>query len=338
MSERVAQSIREVSRAERWTALAWLPFVLLLAGAVYLGMRPGGTLPVQVYQLGPLTLALTSLVGLIAAVAWCTLRRPFLRPGRMIGFAGLAFTVLAATVPFSYPSSHARRPSQVEFTLPVAGEWAVRCGGEGWRTNVLAFQPARCFGYDLVRRVDAEAFRADGSDPEDWYAWGAEVRAPAAGEVFEVVDDEADRSMTAGGPVWRGGDPYGNRVGLRVAESEFLFLTHLRRGSVRVAVGDRVEAGELLAEVGNSGLPPLLSAEPHLGLHLQDTPEIGKGEGIPLLLHDVLVEGVRTGRSMPTGGGTAVGQRVEAASGHDEPGEPEGPLPALSSESHDSED
>ena len=106
-----------VRTVERWTAVAWLPFALLLAGAVYLGMRPGGTLPVQVYQLGPLTLALASLAGLIAAVAWSSVRRPFLRPGRMIGFAGLAFTVLAATVPFSYPSSHARRPSQVEFTF-----------------------------------------------------------------------------------------------------------------------------------------------------------------------------------------------------------------------------
>jgi len=47
-------------------------------------------------------------------------------------------------------------------------------------------------------------------------------------------------------------------------------LVHLRRGSVRVRPGDRVAAGPLLAECGNSGN----SSEPHLHFQLMDHPSV----------------------------------------------------------------
>ncbi|MFX4228784.1 MAG: M23 family metallopeptidase [Porticoccaceae bacterium] len=45
----------------------------------------------------------------------------------------------------------------------------------------------------------------------------------------------------------------------------FVFLAHLRRGSILVARGDSVETGDPLGQMGNSGN----SSEPHLHVHAQ---------------------------------------------------------------------
>ena len=41
--------------------------------------------------------------------------------------------------------------------------------------------------------------------------------------------------------------------------------------------GESVAAGQLIGRCGNSGN----SSEPHLHFHLQTTPELGTGEGLP---------------------------------------------------------
>src|SRR5699024_8023144 len=68
---------------------------------------------------------------------------------------------------------------------------------------------------------------------------------------------ETDGSESGGGPV--------------------AVLAHLRRGSLRVAPGDRVVAGEVLAECGNSGN----SSDPHVHFQLMNGPEIDTAQGLP---------------------------------------------------------
>jgi murein DD-endopeptidase MepM/ murein hydrolase activator NlpD len=55
---------------------------------------------------------------------------------------------------------------------------------------------------------------------------------------------------------------------------------HLRRRSLRVAVGDRVRASQQLGEVGNSGN----SSEPHLHFQLMDHPKPMYAAGLPFEL------------------------------------------------------
>ena len=102
------------------------------------------------------------------------------------------------------------------------------------------------------------------------------------------------------GPVgqWRVRRAAGNYVVVEVAPREFLFIAHLQAGSVAVAPGDRVAAGQVIGRVGNSGN----SSEPHVHLHLQDTPTSYLGEGIPFFFHGYRVHGVETARGMPIGG------------------------------------
>jgi murein DD-endopeptidase MepM/ murein hydrolase activator NlpD len=55
-------------------------------------------------------------------------------------------------------------------------------------------------------------------------------------------------------------------------------LARLRRRSVRVAAGQRVTAGQQIAECGNSGN----STEPHLHVQLMDHPSVLLAAGLPL--------------------------------------------------------
>lgn len=103
------------------------------------------------------------------------------------------------------------------------------------------------------------------------FAWSKPVFAPLYGVVVACSDGDADRERTGmifdlirlllHGP--KPGSPFsaygGNYVVLKCGDVYPLFA-HLRKGSVRVKVGDVVSAGDQLGEVGNSGA----SIQPHL--------------------------------------------------------------------------
>jgi murein DD-endopeptidase MepM/ murein hydrolase activator NlpD len=55
-------------------------------------------------------------------------------------------------------------------------------------------------------------------------------------------------------------------------------LAHLREGSVRVGVGDRVDTGDLLGQVGNTGNRD----EPHLHISAQRGASAGALDGEPV--------------------------------------------------------
>lgn len=80
------------------------------------------------------------------------------------------------------------------------------------------------------------------------------------GVVIAAYDEEAD--ITPGSEDVLSME--GNHVYLKVAETgTYLLLNDLKQHSVTVAVGDKVQAGDLLGLVGNSGS----TSEPHLHIH-----------------------------------------------------------------------
>ena len=78
---------------------------------------------------------------------------------------------------------------------------------------------------------------------------------------------------------------------------EFSILAHLRRGSVRVAAGERLEAGDAVGECGNNGESVL----PHLHYQLQPDARPGS-RSVPAPFSDFLANGVRVARGVPTRG------------------------------------
>ena len=133
----------------------------------------------------------------------------------------------------------------------------------------------------------------DGSAVTDYWAYGQQVLAPAAGTVVEVVDGLPDEvPQTIGDTV----NPAGNHIIIEVAEGEFLLIAHMQAGSLMVAEGEVVEAGQQLGLVGNSGS----TTEPHIHVHLQDLPVfLVDGAGLNLEFTDYVANGDAVDRGQP---------------------------------------
>jgi peptidase M23-like protein len=135
--------------------------------------------------------------------------------------------------------------------------------------DIVAVESARLFRRDLLETLTRpiEVTESPG--------WGRPVHAPVDGVVVAAHDGVPDRTRVRAVPdmiatAFRGGMPFGdmasvagNHVVVRCEAGDVL-LAHLRRGSVRVRAGDRVTAGQVVGDVGNSGN----SVAPHLHLQL----------------------------------------------------------------------
>jgi hypothetical protein len=128
--------------------------------------------------------------------------------------------------------------------------------------------------------------------PYEFPGFGQPLLAPVAGEVVRARDGMRDHwSRTSPpallfllaesvrellGPL----GVLGNHVVIRRDDGACVLLAHLRRRSLRVARGDRVEAGAVVAECGNSGN----SSEPHVHVQVMDRPSVWIAAGQPMLI------------------------------------------------------
>jgi murein DD-endopeptidase MepM/ murein hydrolase activator NlpD len=108
------------------------------------------------------------------------------------------------------------------------------------------------------------------ADPGAYRIFGEPVFAPCAGLVTRARGDLHDQRVGTTDRI----NMAGNHVVLACGGYEVL-LAHFRHGSLRVSEGESVRAGQLLAQVGNTGN----SAEPHLHLSVQRPSLEGTGVG-----------------------------------------------------------
>lgn len=197
--------------------------------------------------------------------------------------------------------------TRAQLVLPLAGRILVTDGHDALSHHrrfpyvepalrELGFvdNPGR-FGLDLVV-VDAagRTYRGDGSRNEDWFVWGHPVRAAGDGTVVRTRDGQPDNSVIGSENLWTQRSiekdemaSAGNYVLIDHGNGEFSLSQHLKAGSVRVKVGDRVRADEAVAEVGNSGA----SLGPHLHYELRTGWGFRAVRGLPAYFHDVTVVG-----------------------------------------------
>jgi imidazolonepropionase-like amidohydrolase/murein DD-endopeptidase MepM/ murein hydrolase activator NlpD len=275
-------------------------------------LRPG-LAGVVLWFLGPPLVALTAAV-LLAIAFVRTLKRHPIRREHLAAFLVLWLAMASLAVVRTYPSSYDTRPSEVHFRLPLDGPVTVAWGGATRAHNYHAVMPDQKWAYDLLVTHEGRTHRGDGTQVDQYYAYGLPVLSPADGIVHSTRDGDPDEPPG----YWRVRRVTGNHVILRVAPDEYLFIAHLQPGSLRVSAGDRVRAGQVLGLVGNSGN----STEPHVHLHLQDTPRAYLGEAIPFEFRDYRLGDAHIERGMPTGGqrnprgvrrGEYLGQIVEHA-------------------------
>ncbi|HUF69015.1 MAG TPA: M23 family metallopeptidase [Longimicrobiales bacterium] len=190
--------------------------------------------------------------------------------------------------------------TKTELRLPFEGEWYVTAGGRTIEENQHSADYSTRFAYDLV---SAAEFDWPWPRPrnEDFPTWGQPIRAPAAGVVAATRSDVPDN--LPGEVDTDGAVRMGNFVSIDHGNGEFSLLGHLQSGSVRVAAGDTVRAGDVVGLAGNSGN----SNGPHLHYNLQDRAEPNRGKGLPAQFTQLVVDGQEVERAEPV-----QGQRIRA--------------------------
>ncbi|WP_243059046.1 M23 family metallopeptidase [Nocardioides sp. SR21] len=208
--------------------------------------------------------------------------------------ADLAVSFSLCALAFVGPPRADREPVDVD--APVRGRWVavnspgtrvpshgVRSYGQAYAVDVLhptARGASTRLGWGLRPRPA-------GAYP----TYGEPVRAVADGVVVAVADTQRDHRGRDTWPalVWMlvveaffrelGGQRWilGNHVVVDHGDGVWSACAHLRRGSVTVQPGTRVRAGQVLAQVGNSGN----TSEPHLHFQLMDAPAATGAAGLP---------------------------------------------------------
>jgi len=132
------------------------------------------------------------------------------------------------------------------------------------------------YALDIVS-IDEFGFRVSGispKDPTEYHIYGKRVVSPCEGSVVAKLDGVADMQV----PEMDRTHMLGNYIMLS-CKGVIVVLAHLSPGSVVVKLGDQVEVGHFLGEVGNSGN----TADPHLHIHVQKSlPEQHPVSGDPV--------------------------------------------------------
>jgi hypothetical protein len=150
-----------------------------------------------------------------------------------------------------------RRQVSYSFPIPVSGVWCVLPDA----TEHHRMKAGAAYAFDLVIMKNGRIHANQGRNLEDHYAFGQPVLAQADGIVEQVVDKQADTPVGA-----LGGFDKANVMVVDYGGGIRGLYAHLKKGSAKVKPGDRVTAGQPLAEVGNSGA----SGTPHLHFTLCD--------------------------------------------------------------------
>ncbi|MGE3821617.1 MAG: M23 family metallopeptidase [Isosphaeraceae bacterium] len=246
------------------------------------------------------------------ALVSAAFRRPFWTKRRVFLWGLLVLLALSDALFARYPSSFDGRPSRVPFRVPLDGPVTVGWGGGTPSENYHVVAPDQRWAYDLLVTQNGQSHKGEGQLLTDYHIYDMKILSPCDGEVVAVFKDDPDMPV---GELGGGTTPAGNHVVLKVSPDEYLWLCHLRPRSALVRQGDRVKRGDPLGRVGNSGN----TSEPHLHIHLQNTPLAGFAEGIPLPFHDYkTADGRFVEKGIPTGGigpdGSLLGQVIENAS------------------------
>ena len=135
--------------------------------------------------------------------------------------------------------------------------------------------PAR-FAIDWMKiGPDGRLAHDDASVPANSYSYGEDVLAVADGVVAAVVNGLPEPT-----PNISVNNEAGNYIALDLGAGRFAFYEHLKPGSIRVHLGDRVHAGQVLGSVGASGS---VFGGAHLHFHLADANSPIAAEGLPFI-------------------------------------------------------
>lgn len=197
---------------------------------------------------------------------------------------------------------------RVEYALPVEGTWFMKGFPATGEFDHHRFGVSNEFGVDLlVLGPRGEVFANDGRQDRDFYSLGAPVRAAAPGRVVALNDSSSQQAarffprdgetqeafserqlhevraaLTGDVAAWAAG----NYVIIEHAGGEYSAYLHLAQRSARVTVGDMVERGQHIADVGNTGD----SYGAHLHFQVMDGPDLLRARSLPFTFQGIVID------------------------------------------------
>lgn len=143
------------------------------------------------------------------------------------------------------------------FKNRVVLESDVLTGNEGHHKHERMFGN---FAWDIGKLDEnGSQYANQGLENADYYIFGKKVLAPLDGEVVGKVSDEID-NIPSPGLIGDLSGKVNNYLTIKAKYPFYVSLVHFKKDTIAVEVGDKVSAGQVLGEVGNSGV----SYVPHL--------------------------------------------------------------------------
>lgn len=152
----------------------------------------------------------------------------------------------------------------VKIQLPFWGEWFVSQGYNGKITHLGEWGQALDF---VIVDESKETYKELGKSREDFYCYNKPVLAPLDGFVYDIINTIEENDIAGVNTT----DNWGNTIILNHLNGLFSQISHIKKDSFKVGIGEYVTKGTVLATCGNSGRSP----EPHIHFQIQVDPKIG---------------------------------------------------------------
>lgn len=182
---------------------------------------------------------------------------------------------------------------------PLRGRWIAANGlsnDTGHRRSLYPINGqlynAQRFATDWVKLGDDGLVVRGGdlSQNSNYYTYGAEALAVSDAVVVGVKDgipENVPQTKARAVPITLD-TIAGNYVLLDIGGGRFALYAHFQPGSLKVKVGDKVKAGQVIGLVGNSGNSDL----PHLHFHIVNAASPLAAEGVPYVFKSFVMQGV----------------------------------------------
>lgn len=181
-------------------------------------------------------------------------------------FAGFALPVMGFILGDSlFPQFSGK--DAIAVNSPFAAESYMFHAGHNTMVNYHVAHRSQKHAFDMVTLYeDGSENNGDRQVLEDYACFGAPLIAPVSGEVVIVESGAIDQPIGGSDPK----NPAGNHVVIKMDDTHYALLAHMKQDSAVVAVGDYVAVGEKLGECGNSGN----TSGPHLHFQIQRYPDL----------------------------------------------------------------
>jgi hypothetical protein len=248
------------------------------------------------YTFDQVTVYLGLFVLLVLVILIAIMIRSLLRgdAGKIFGYASLAGTGLLfylATASNYVPGLW--NGPLVNLDTPLwDGSFYVVQGGNNLLVNghrMSSRATAQRYALDIVKLSPSQSSTDNllpGGDLSQYVIYGESVYAPCGGSVLLVEDGFDDLPAGTTDPA----NPAGNYIAIGCDKGITVVLAHLQR-EIYPGLGDRVEAGQYLGKVGNTGN----TTEPHLHIHAvaglvrNESEALFTGKGVPFTMNHAVL-------------------------------------------------